>query len=1139
MKTTTEQPITKIISASAGTGKTYRLSLEYITLLLRYERHPDFSLDNILVITFTRKATAEIRERIQAHLHLLLYPTKDNAKDRSILLQNLRRFTATANSGEDELSANEYRLLSRVYHEVCTQKHLLRVMTIDSFIGNIFRNLICPVRGIDRFEIDEDATGKRMPFLMPYVMSDDILNGIRDIFRSKIYPSLDEYKPFFVSLVKLRWLYFLMTRRPVGADDSILCRHLGASEYWDREAQAQLGKCRHKLYQLFMTVEQDINSRVEKPESKGIREYYKSDLIKLLISEPYTTDQLIAMSNDLLTDPQKCQKLLKVIASNKHALYNGSKFRNKEPLKHELDAITKEAVRYLADHLIFKLLLPEQQNILDLWGDILSEYDRLMYRYKDLSYDDVTWLTFEALYSDDPPLFDPQDENTANEFYHFLSHRTRVILIDEFQDTSILQFNILKPILDEVVAGQGSKPFGGFIVVGDEKQSIFGWREGERELLVNLSACFPQCANVLTEPLTDCWRSSTIMLEAINSIFMEDTIHRYLDFHGLKWKYETIRGRADKHEQNTYIRFNLVNYQTRSSKNPILRLDRMRQFVRHTIVPNLRKIDTGETIAVIARKNSELTDLQSMLEEEGFGSIFQPSALLIDHRLVYPLLSFIRFTVYRDWLDLFKVLRSDYVLMPGAEFKRLCLIIAEYDKRNPITAEPVDLSAIPFAQRYFDLMLKADELTLYDLCLAMIDSSHLDLKHVPDRDLINVNAFLDLLREYESSAQGTACSAPDFLQYCQDKSKQEVMKQRSIERKDAVQLLTIHKSKGLEFDHVFFWYDLTPQTPHDNRLIDCFYQYAGHTFENLHDFALTYQYADVLQHSSWAYLAEEKNRRDELEELNTIYVAVTRAKQCLYVMLGFQSTKEWDEFLAESKGKSQLPLLLADSFRKFITDKGYPDDLGWSYGAPSRLVPKDHGSQDETSALADITPEQMTTLSPILPPLIRSPFSHALPNPDRRKLDWKKIWIVDRSALIGQFAHDYLARLIRNTPEERNRGLENSLIKYGNILRADDIRVLCQKIDAALIGYPDLFDPAYDKIFTEREIWHQGKEYRIDRLMINSRDKSAWIVDYKTGEINEFDQLDIYAAALMALPIFRQAGYACHKTYIELNGIHL
>nr|HPH61774.1 UvrD-helicase domain-containing protein [Candidatus Syntrophosphaera sp.] len=83
----------KIITASAGTGKTYRLALEYIRVILGfYGKNQDFSLDNILVLTFTKKATAEIRERINAHLALLCNdkPATDKiARERRGLLDSL------------------------------------------------------------------------------------------------------------------------------------------------------------------------------------------------------------------------------------------------------------------------------------------------------------------------------------------------------------------------------------------------------------------------------------------------------------------------------------------------------------------------------------------------------------------------------------------------------------------------------------------------------------------------------------------------------------------------------------------------------------------------------------------------------------------------------------------------------------------------------------------------------------------------------------------------------------------------------------------------------------------------------------------------------------------------------------------
>jgi len=87
----------RIICASAGTGKTYRLSVEYLSLILKYYSKNEFALDNILVLTFTRKATAEIRDRIIKHLELLVSEpeTEEEQKKQQELLLNLRKLNKT------------------------------------------------------------------------------------------------------------------------------------------------------------------------------------------------------------------------------------------------------------------------------------------------------------------------------------------------------------------------------------------------------------------------------------------------------------------------------------------------------------------------------------------------------------------------------------------------------------------------------------------------------------------------------------------------------------------------------------------------------------------------------------------------------------------------------------------------------------------------------------------------------------------------------------------------------------------------------------------------------------------------------------------------------------------------------------
>ena len=132
----------KILKASAGTGKTYRLSLEYVNALLSGE-----SFAEIVVMTFTRKATAEIRERIFAHLEDLV-----RRGEESPVWQNLQAIRADA-GGRASLPRP---FLERIYRAMLENKDRLHIHTIDSFLNHLFKQAIAPYLGIYSYTIIEE-----------------------------------------------------------------------------------------------------------------------------------------------------------------------------------------------------------------------------------------------------------------------------------------------------------------------------------------------------------------------------------------------------------------------------------------------------------------------------------------------------------------------------------------------------------------------------------------------------------------------------------------------------------------------------------------------------------------------------------------------------------------------------------------------------------------------------------------------------------------------------------------------------------------------------------------------------------------------------------------------------------------------
>ncbi len=118
----------------------------------------------------------------------------------------------------------------------------------------------------------------------------------------------------------------------------------------------------------------------------------------------------------------------------------------------------------------------------------------------------------------------------------------------------------------------------------------------------------------------------------------------------------------------------------------------------------------------------------------------------------------------------------------------------------------------------------------------------------------------------------------------------------ALSRPGSVQLLTIHKSKGLEFDKVFVFYNLSFRGKPDYNQIVSYIDYMGEDYKQLRDFAISLHYAKLIEESSFSYLAAADKRREMLEELNTLYVAFTRAVERLNIYFTFKSSAPWPDY---------------------------------------------------------------------------------------------------------------------------------------------------------------------------------------------------------------------------------------------------
>ena len=1107
----------RIITASAGTGKTYRLSVEYLCLLLKYYEKREFTIDSILVLTFTRKATAEIRERVFKHLQLLI--SGEDSDARKGLIQSIR---ASIPAGEDQpadtLSPNEINILISVFREVTAQKNLLQIMTIDSYISAIFRNLIRPVRSIDTYSIDQMAIEKRLPYLMNHLMRPEFREKVDSLLRRRLSPSLDEYKHFFISLVQNRWVFYMITKRVINAGENSLCQIFGKPDLWQERASQELQEAKASLLQIIDL----IALRGSQKDSKAPEDHLKAGLRNALNQQFLTYSDLRDALMAKLDSPEDCLKIYPDII--KEPMWHKNDFKKNHPEELELLAELYEKVTLkLANYLVYSYLLPEQEELITIWNSVLQEYDKLIYRYKNMTYDDISWFTFEALFSEEPPLFDPEEEVIANEFYHFLSHRSRFILIDEFQDTSLIQFNILKPIIREVISGEGSKPFGGFIVVGDEKQSIFGWRGGERELLTNLDTIFSSFVKVDSTKLALSWRSSGLIMNFINSIFQNELLHQSLNSAGMNWDYTNVQCVKKELDPLSMLQLKILPYQSNSKTIINTKDDVYKCFVRDMVYPFVKDNKT-ERCAILCRTGNELGEIQSILDEMKEGSIFQPSANLMEHHLISPILSWLNYVAYGEWQSFLEFIRSDLVMLKPGQLKKAVDAISEALEGS----KAPDFGFLPLLETFYQAGIAHKEMGLYQIC-RQICQICLAETELSERDYLNLQAFMSLVRDYElNDAQGSA-SIPEFLLFLEENIQQDILRQRSVENSKTLELQTIHKSKGLEYDRVFVFYNLSGRSGSTKRQLMPFIDYEGkgtqRDFENLSDFAATFHYKNILEKSDWKHLIAIDDKREQLEELNTLYVAFTRAKTKLHVFFTYTGSDAWEDYFAsKDRAKISLPMILCDACRSYlIQNEASPETEGWLLGNRDARCEKEEVESDKA-------PETQPEM--ILPDWEVTSLADLVQDCTPRELHPKSYGLGRSSALSGNVAHFYLSQLYSNSAQEQSYALALTLQEYSSILRREELEAFLIEIKRRLEGFPQLFDPRYDRIYNEFSVYSGSREYRIDRLVLDSKSKVAVIFDYKTGGIHDPEQVQVYKRAIQNLRALH--GYEIRTEFIEV-----
>ncbi|MBU0719793.1 RecB-like helicase [bacterium] len=614
----------------------------------------------------------------------------------------------------------------------------------------------------------------------------------------------------------------------------------------------------------------------------------------------------------------------------------------------------------------------------------------------ELSFSDVTVLVYYLL-----------KERIDSEFLYFrLDSQIEHILLDEFQDTSILQYEILKPLIVEILSGKGVSEEGSFFFVGDVKQSIYRFRGGVSALF---GAVKEECATK-TEALVTNYRSQREVIEFVNNVF-QDKIKNYLP--------QTVRKEVDK------------GYVEVISSDEVLQ-EALAQVKRLILLG----ADINE-VAILCATNGDGEAVKQLLQKEKIEVVTETTTKLISQQSVKAVLEYLKYLYFLE--DIYRYNFFALINRDVQEIRRV-----DWNKTELLeTVKRV----------IWEYNLFADDFHLIRFINAL--AKYQDIE--------------SLLFEYERLDLSGAAS--DLK---------------------GVRVLTVHKSKGLEYEHVIVMDRIKKAPPARDSII---YEYEG---INLKEVYLRIRGRDALDKQYANALAKEKILAKE-DSLNALYVAFTRARENLFVIVKSKdSTFEILDLACGSSGSLQCAAS-AGSFKS-------QDSL-----EPLQYKALYYGTQSDILALERDKEEDLKAVN----------FG---------------IGLHYMLEMLGAFE-------IENIPHAKDMLIN----KYGYILQESEVEDIVQRVQRA-VEDPGFQALVFGECYREKGIKYKSNLRYIDLLVKSGNTQNdplslfqeeRWnVIDYKSSlsyAKEHMQQVRYYVKAIQEITNDEVEGYICYLLEDEIK----
>ena len=1032
-----------ILKASAGTGKTYRLSLEFIANLIR-----GINYKNIVVMTFTKKATAEIKERIYDFLHQIAFDEGNGAE----LEKNLKEIYKF-----DDLNKKESQ---NIYFEMIRNKEDIRISTIDGFTNKIFKNAIAPYFNIYNYEtLDEETDEFYSKILIKIIENENNFEDFKFIFdEKKEKKNIKRYMEIIKEVLDMRPKFVLTKGFKMSEVKKVSYKFIdeldGIFEKIEEVANKKNKNVTDVLTKAFYNIYEKY-SNLSKDESKNENQKIKEKL------------ELIVPEIDLFFEKK---------------LWNGTQTKgekNKDD-REELETKSQELKEKLSEYVFIEKVLPLDKKLKNIAQKIFDIAKKIKISSKRLTHNDILVYTYEFIFNKDLKFV--ENDRVTEEFLELIGGKIDTIMIDEFQDTSILQWKILKLLMNTSE---------NIICVGDEKQSIYNWRGGEKELFEKLETMIE--GNV--QNLDKSYRSYKAIIENVNKIF---------NGYDTKWNYVDSGYRDDEEYQKGYFGYFIRNTKEETPKI----YTKIVEIIENGQVKNLGKS------AIICRTNPHLKEIAEVLNEAKIPYTLESKTTILEYKPIVPMYQLIKFFAFGNFKYLLEFMRSDlvgglnshvkYLLENKNEIMRFingyqkiedskktnkkqkkvnkdskAISFKEFvdmQKDENVKEELLKYKKINVLERnnliFEEILEKVRELKRLSKDLnnkyenenfsrKLVENFEITKYYSTNSDLKNIFIFFNILKKYNNLYE--------FITFIEE--EKENLRQVSSRDVNAINLMTIHASKGLEFDTVFYYKRKSNKGNTDKSNLKGYLDF-DEKFVDVKKFMLLFSgYDKKMIGNDLRKLIDKNIQKEEMEEINNDYVALTRAKKNLILLFDAEVTKE----------------------------KGYTDPLAKRIIDVYKNENKNENEYEyETGQIVESEiPEETTDTSDVK---ISDSLFKTYFNDDKLRMEKSSNTLENEfKRKKGLAMHYYFEHILNDLENEKKIAKSALLSRYGNMLGKKIVEELIVRMDKFIEKNINIYDKKY-KVYNEFEVHDsEGKKRIIDRINIDENNRKIYIYDYKTG----------------------------------------